>query len=70
MDPTEALAGEKMILTAGALDTHVHFICPQLVDEALASGAHDELLGTLPAGTKDFAGSISSQAGELITSIL
>ena len=35
---TEALAGEKMIVTAGALDTHVHFICPQLVDEALASG--------------------------------
>ena len=35
---TEALAGEKMIVTSGALDTHVHFICPQLVDEALASG--------------------------------
>ena len=35
---TEALAGEKMIVTAGGLDTHVHFICPQLVPEALASG--------------------------------
>lgn len=35
---TEALAGEKMIVTAGALDTHVHFICPQLIEEALASG--------------------------------
>ena len=35
---TEALAGEKMIVTAGGLDTHVHFICPQLVEEALASG--------------------------------
>jgi urease len=35
---TEALAGEKMIVTAGGLDTHVHFICPQLVDDALASG--------------------------------
>ena len=35
---TEALAGEKMIVTAGALDTHVHFICPQIIDEALASG--------------------------------
>lgn len=35
---TEAIAGEKMILTAGGLDTHVHFICPQQIDEALASG--------------------------------
>lgn len=35
---TEALAGEKMIVTAGGLDTHVHFICPQIVEEALASG--------------------------------
>jgi len=36
--------------------------------EESVEGAWDELLGTLPAGTKDFAGSISSQAGELITS--
>ncbi|MGQ7248912.1 urease subunit alpha [Halomonas sp. V046] len=35
---TEVIAGEGKILTAGALDAHVHFICPQLVDEALASG--------------------------------
>ncbi|KAK3733381.1 hypothetical protein RRG08_004807 [Elysia crispata] len=35
---TEVIAGEGLILTAGALDTHVHFICPQLVREALASG--------------------------------
>ncbi|KAJ2387126.1 Urease [Coemansia sp. RSA 2603] len=35
---TEAMAGEGKIVTAGALDTHVHFICPQLVDEALAAG--------------------------------
>lgn len=35
---TEVIAGEKMILTAGAIDCHVHFICPQLVDEAIASG--------------------------------
>ena len=35
---TEVLAGEKMIVTAGAIDTHVHFICPQIIDEALASG--------------------------------
>lgn len=35
---TEALAGEGMILTAGGLDTHIHFISPQQVDCALYSG--------------------------------
>ena len=35
---TEAIAGEGRILTAGALDAHVHFICPQQVEEALMSG--------------------------------
>ncbi|MCB5908991.1 urease subunit alpha [Streptomyces pinistramenti] len=35
---TEIIAGNGKILTAGAIDTHVHFICPQQVDEALASG--------------------------------
>jgi urease subunit alpha len=35
---TEVIAGNGRILTAGAVDTHVHFICPQLVDTALASG--------------------------------
>src|SRR5262249_11168807 len=34
---TEILAGEGRILTAGGIDCHVHFICPQIVDEALAS---------------------------------
>ncbi|HEY8242054.1 MAG TPA: urease subunit alpha [Casimicrobiaceae bacterium] len=35
---TEAIAGEGMIVTAGAIDTHIHFICPQQIEEALASG--------------------------------
>lgn len=35
---TEVIAGEKLIVTAGALDVHVHYICPQQVYEALASG--------------------------------
>lgn len=35
---TEALAGEGKIFTAGAIDTHVHYICPQLCWEALSSG--------------------------------
>jgi len=35
---TEVLSGEGHVLTAGAIDSHVHFICPQQVDEAVASG--------------------------------
>ncbi|MEB3240161.1 MAG: urease subunit alpha [Cyanobacteriota bacterium] len=35
---TEAIAGEGHILTAGAIDTHIHFICPQQVETALAAG--------------------------------
>jgi urease alpha subunit len=35
---TEAIAGEGKILTAGGLDVHIHFICPQQIEEALSSG--------------------------------
>jgi urease subunit alpha len=35
---TEVIAGNGRILTAGAIDSHVHLICPQLIGEALASG--------------------------------
>ena len=35
---TEVIAGEGKILTAGGVDSHIHFICPQQVDEAIASG--------------------------------
>ena len=35
---TEVIAGEGKILTAGGFDTHIHFICPQQVEEALMSG--------------------------------
>ncbi|MEY2342636.1 urease subunit alpha [Acidithiobacillus sp. IBUN Pt1247-S3] len=35
---TEIIAGEGMILTAGGIDSHIHFICPQLIETALASG--------------------------------
>jgi urease subunit alpha len=35
---TDVIAGEGQILTAGCIDTHIHFICPQQADEALASG--------------------------------
>ena len=42
---TEAVAGEGSILTAGALDAHIHFICPQQVEEALMSGVTTMLGG-------------------------
>jgi urease subunit alpha len=35
---TEVLAGEGMIATAGGIDTHIHFICPQQIETAIASG--------------------------------
>jgi urease subunit alpha len=35
---TEAIAGEGKILTAGGMDSHIHFICPQQIDDALMSG--------------------------------
>jgi urease subunit alpha len=42
---TEIIAGEGKILTAGGFDAHIHFICPQLVDEALMSGVTSMLGG-------------------------
>jgi urease subunit alpha len=42
---TEIIAGEGKILTAGGFDTHIHFICPQQVDEALMSGVTSMLGG-------------------------
>ena len=35
---TEIVAGEGMIVTAGGIDSHIHFICPQQIEEALMSG--------------------------------
>src|ERR1700693_1242029 len=51
---TEVIAGEGMILTAGGIDAHIHFICPQQIDEALTSGITTMIGGgTGPAaGTK------------------
>ncbi len=42
---TEAIAGEGSILTAGGIDSHIHFICPQQVEEALMSGVTTMLGG-------------------------
>ena len=43
---TEVIAGEGKILTAGGFDTHIHFICPQQVDEALMSGVTSDRKST------------------------
>ena len=42
---TEAVAGEGQILTAGGIDSHIHFICPQQVEEAVMSGVTSMLGG-------------------------
>ncbi len=42
---TEVLAGEGMIVTAGGIDSHIHWICPQQIDEALHSGVTTMLGG-------------------------
>ena len=52
---TEILAGEGMIVTAGGIDSHIHFICPQQIDEALASGVTTMLGGGTGPATGTFA---------------
>ena len=42
---TEAIAGEGSLLTAGGIDAHIHFICPQQIEEALTSGVTTMLGG-------------------------
>lgn len=42
---TEIIAGEGMIITAGGIDSHIHFICPQQIEEALMSGVTTMLGG-------------------------
>jgi urease subunit alpha len=53
---TEAIAGEGRIVTAGGIDSHIHFICPQLVEEALYSGITTMLGG----GTGPAAGTTAT----------
>jgi urease subunit alpha len=53
---TEAIAGENRIVTAGGVDSHIHLICPQLVDEALYSGITTMLGG----GTGPAAGTAAT----------
>ena len=59
---TEIIAGEGKILTAGGIDAHIHFICPQQVEEALASGHHHDGGGRDRAGDGDFGDDVHAGA--------
>ena len=52
---TEIIAGESMIVTAGGIDTHIHFICPQQIEEALMSGVTTMIGGGTGPATGTFA---------------
>jgi urease subunit alpha len=52
---TEIIAGEGMIVTAGGIDSHIHFICPQQIEEALSSGITTMLGGGTGPATGTFA---------------
>ncbi len=52
---TEIIAGEGMMVTAGGIDSHIHFICPQQIDEALASGVTTMIGGGTGPATGTFA---------------
>ncbi|MBS0336635.1 MAG: urease subunit alpha [Proteobacteria bacterium] len=52
---TEIIAGEGMIVTAGGIDTHIHFICPQQIEEALMSGVTTMMGGGTGPATGTFA---------------
>jgi urease subunit alpha len=52
---TEVIGGEGMIVTPGGIDTHIHFICPQQIDEALMSGVTTMIGGGTGPATGTFA---------------
>jgi urease subunit alpha len=52
---TEVIAGEGCIITAGGIDSHIHFICPQQIDEAISSGITTMLGGGTGPATGTFA---------------
>ena len=56
---TEIIAGEGMIVTAGGIDSHIHFICPQQIDEALMSGVTTMLGGGTGPATGTFATTVT-----------
>ncbi len=56
---TEIIAGEGMIATPGGVDSHIHFICPQQIDEALMSGTTTMLGGGTGPATGTFATTVT-----------
>ncbi|WP_374240222.1 urease subunit alpha [Zoogloea sp.] len=52
---TEVIAGEGMIVTAGGIDSHIHFICPQQIEEALDSGVTTMIGGGTGPATGTYA---------------
>ena len=52
---TEVIAGEGMIVTAGGIDSHIHFICPQQIEEALNSGVTTMIGGGTGPATGTYA---------------
>ena len=52
---SEVIAGEGMIVTAGGIDSHIHFICPQQIDDALMSGVTTMIGGGTGPATGTFA---------------
>src|ERR1043165_1133775 len=52
---TEAIAGEGLIVTAGGIDCHIHFICPQQIEEALMSGVTTMIGGGTGPATGTYA---------------
>ena len=56
---TEVIAGEGMILTAGGVDTHIHFICPQQIEEALMSGTTTMIGGGTGPATGTYATTVT-----------
>jgi len=56
---TEVIAGENMIVTAGGIDSHIHFICAQQIEEALASGVTTMIGGGTGPATGTFATTVT-----------
>jgi urease subunit alpha len=62
---TEVIAGNGRILTAGAIDTHVHFICPQIVTEALSGGITTLVGGGVGPAESSKATTVTANAWQL-----
>ena len=61
---TEVIAAEGLIVTAGGVDTHIHFICPQQIEEALELGRHHHARRRHRAGHRHLRHHLHAGAGE------